>query len=250
MSTEEVTTTDAVESNEEVSADPDTLDPTQISYTLTIDGQEREVTLDELIKGNMRQADYTRKTQAVARMKQEAEEALQLRQALHANPARTLQALAESFGVETLDTDVFGNDDPRDKQIAELERRLEATEQVNRNTAVDREVAQLKAKFGIEDADVVEVMQHAVQTGLPSLEAAFKDIHFDDFYDTAKKLSGKKAQEQLIVKAKKAASVVTSGGGSAGGTVEVVERKPGQKLTLEEAYQLAKEGKQVAPWRP
>lgn len=42
-------------------------------YAVTVDGQEVEVSLDELISGYSRQSDYTKKTQAVAEERKEAE---------------------------------------------------------------------------------------------------------------------------------------------------------------------------------
>jgi hypothetical protein len=42
-------------------------------YAVTVDGQEIEVSLDELISGYSRQSDYTKKTQAVAEERKEAE---------------------------------------------------------------------------------------------------------------------------------------------------------------------------------
>ena len=44
-------------------------------YTVTIDGAEHEVTFDELVKGYSRQSDYTKKTQALAELRNSFEEA-------------------------------------------------------------------------------------------------------------------------------------------------------------------------------
>ena len=43
-------------------------------YTVKIDGEERQVTLNELQDGYQRQADYTRKTQALAEQRKQAED--------------------------------------------------------------------------------------------------------------------------------------------------------------------------------
>ena len=44
-------------------------------YAVTIDGAEHEVTFDELVKGYSRQSDYTKKTQALAELRNSFEEA-------------------------------------------------------------------------------------------------------------------------------------------------------------------------------
>ena len=45
----------------------------QATYEITIDGEPQEVTLDELLSGYQRQADYTRKTQATAEQRKQLE---------------------------------------------------------------------------------------------------------------------------------------------------------------------------------
>lgn len=246
--TEEIT--DVVESPEGQTeeAPEETLDPKTLSFVVTEDGVDREVTLDELLKGNMRQADYTRKTQAAAQKVKEAEAALRIQDALRANPQATIAELARSFGVQVQEPDdEFVT--PEALRIQELERRLEASEMAQRQIAVDREVNALVLKYG-NDVDVAAVMQHAIQNNLPSLEASFKDLFFDDFHGVAKSVVTKKAKDELKVKAKKIASVVNNGGSAGGSTVEQVDVPVGQKLTLEQSFALAKEGKRVAPWHP
>ena len=55
------------EESEEESDDKDAL------YEVRVDGEDHEVTLDELVKGYSRQSDYTKKTQALAASREEAE---------------------------------------------------------------------------------------------------------------------------------------------------------------------------------
>ena len=50
------------------------LDSNQELYKLTINGQETEVTLDELKKGYSRQSDYTRKTEKLSQDRKSVEE--------------------------------------------------------------------------------------------------------------------------------------------------------------------------------
>ena len=46
-------------------------------YTVTVDGEEHEVTEEELVKGYSRQADYTRKTQQLAEYRNKIDQAVQ-----------------------------------------------------------------------------------------------------------------------------------------------------------------------------
>ena len=56
---EDVDEEETEESDEEVEDEPDV-------YAVTVNGEEREVTIDELLKGYSRQSDYTKKTQELA----------------------------------------------------------------------------------------------------------------------------------------------------------------------------------------
>lgn len=77
------------EDNAEGEAEPEDEDTDGAEYeTVTVDGQEIQVTRDELKKGYQRQADYTRKTQEVAEQRKQYE---QERQTLQ----QTYQQIAE-----------------------------------------------------------------------------------------------------------------------------------------------------------
>ena len=65
--------TDAEEDSEESDEEDSQEEPDL--YAVTVDGEEHEVTFDELLKGYSRQSDYTRKTQALAELKNSFEEA-------------------------------------------------------------------------------------------------------------------------------------------------------------------------------
>lgn len=52
--------------DDELEEEPDESDDDEETYTVRVDGEEIEVTFDELISGYSRTADYTRKTQALA----------------------------------------------------------------------------------------------------------------------------------------------------------------------------------------
>ena len=93
-------------------------------YRVTVDGEEIEVTQDELINGYSRQQDYTRKTQELANQRktieQQAQE-LQQRDAIYAQLLPKMEAQLQGELVNEPDWDSLYNDDPiafvREKQI-------------------------------------------------------------------------------------------------------------------------------------
>ena len=105
-------------------------------YKVTVDGNEIEVTQDELINGYSRQQDYTRKTQELANQRktieQQAQELAQ-RDAIYAELLPKMEAQIKGELVNEPDWDSLYNDDPiafvREKQIwDEKKEKLKAAE--------------------------------------------------------------------------------------------------------------------------
>jgi hypothetical protein len=71
--------------------------PEEDSFSVTINGQETNVTKDELLSGYMRQADYTQKTQELANLGREAEKALTLMKLLEEQPVETVRKLYQTI---------------------------------------------------------------------------------------------------------------------------------------------------------
>ncbi len=67
--------------------------PTGQTFRVKVDGEEVEVPLEELLKGYSRTADYTRKTQAIAEARKQAEAELALARQERQQYAQTLTAL-------------------------------------------------------------------------------------------------------------------------------------------------------------
>ena len=61
------------ETEEEVEEEFDVVAEEDLKYTIKVDGEELEVGIDELKNGYQRQADYTRKSQALAEQRKETE---------------------------------------------------------------------------------------------------------------------------------------------------------------------------------
>jgi hypothetical protein len=105
-------------------------------YRVTVDGEEIEVTQDELLNGYSRQQDYTRKTQELANQRktieQQAQELAQ-RDAIYAQLLPKMEAQLQGELVNEPDWDSLYNDDPiafvREKQIwDEKKEKLKAAE--------------------------------------------------------------------------------------------------------------------------
>ena len=93
-------------------------------YRVTIDGDEIEVTQDELLNGYSRQQDYTRKTQELANQRKTIEQQsqeLQQRDAIYAQLLPKMEAQLKGELVNEPDWDSLYNDDPiayvREKQV-------------------------------------------------------------------------------------------------------------------------------------
>lgn len=224
----EPTSVDTSEVSAEASEEP--------SYTVKIDGAEQQVTLNELQKGYQRQADYTRKTQEVASERERLQQAEAIVSALESDPEGTLGTLAQTFGINMSSgqTEESGWDDmdPSDKKLAELERKVESQERAARLQQVDKEVDQLKERYG--DFDKQDLLHHAVTNKITNLEAAYTHWQFNDVKSSADKLRA----DQDITDKKRDASVVVPGGSTQAGTQpEVSDTKV---TSLREAFALAK----------
>ena len=112
-------------------------------YRVTVDGEEIEVTQDELLNGYSRQQDYTRKTQELANQRktieQQAQE-LQQRDAIYAQLLPKMEAQLQGELVNEPDWDSLYNDDPiafvREKQLwDEKKEKLKAAEAENARLA-------------------------------------------------------------------------------------------------------------------
>ncbi len=226
--TEPTETVDNLETSTEVPEEP--------GYTVKIDGEEQQVTLEELQNGYQRQADYTRKTQEIAVERERLQQAEAIVSALENDPSGTLQTLARSFNVDTFDQPQTNEDgyelDATEKKLVELENKLAKQEQAQRVQQVEREVDTLQEKYG--EFDRKELLNHALKHGIPNLEAAYTHMRFNEVKSTADKLT----QEQEITNKKREGAVGAPGGSTQSGTTP--EPTP-QVTSLREAFALAKQ---------
>lgn len=190
---------------------------------LTVDGEELEVPLKEAVSGYQRQADYTRKTQALAEERRNVQFAQAIQQALDNDPTATIELLKSHYGLDQQDIlseedDLFM--DPMEKQYKQLESRLRSFEEQQAYNELERTLGGLQQKYG-DDFDANEVVSIALARGTTDLEGVYKQMAFDKLYQreqAQREMQTRKAeQEQKIVQAKRSSGIV-AGGSSAQGT--------------------------------
>jgi hypothetical protein len=230
----ESTEVDNPESSVEVSEEP-----VDESYTVTVDGDNQEVSLQELRDGYQRQSDYTRKTQELASERKRLQQAEAIASALESDPAGTLKALGDAFGVQAPvveqsdDMDDWDTDGATKKRLNELEAKVAQQDRLRRKQVVEKQVDDLKKRYG--DFDGQELLQHAMSHKIGNLEAALTHMRYDEVAGRASKLE----QEQDRLEAKRDAAVVESGGSRQSGAVS--DKSPPEKVSsLREAFNLAK----------
>ena len=240
----EPTEVDSPESSVEVPQEP-----TGEQYTVTVNGQSEEVSLDELRDGYQRQSDYTRKTQELASERRRLQQAEAIVASLESDPQGTLSALGNAFGVHLQEAQVAEQDstgdpygrgydespEPEDKttqRVAQLEAQVAAQDRLQRRQQVEKQVQGLQAQYG--DFDAQELFQHAIRHRINNLEAALTHMRFGDVADKANKLE----KEQERTEAKRDASVVEPSGSKQAGSSR--KAAPEAVGSIREAFENAK----------
>jgi hypothetical protein len=230
-------------------------DPDNRYERVRVDGEDVEVPYSELKRGYSREADYTRKAQALAQQRQEAEYAINLQRALEANPAMTLRILAERHGID------FGQQgqqapapvedeytDPLERALAEerqarlsLEQRLTQREEDER---LEKAVSGLRQQFNLSDEDLQEVIGVAYQGGygIEALPMIYKTMAFDRLTARVQAARAEQARQEAETARRTAAKaqagqVVMNGSRGAGGVTNQVDA--GGRMTLREAIEAA-----------
>lgn len=204
---------------------------------LQVDGEEVVVPVKEALAGYQRQADYTRKTQELSEQRKQIEFAAALAKSLQEDPATTLQALQQHYGVGLTQAPVEEEEwvDPAVQQFRSLEQRIAAFEQQKAMDELQRTIESLQGKYG-DDFNTDEVVATALAKGSTDLEAVFKQITFDKVYSKASEAQKKLMDEQARTQSKRQAAVVTGGSASRAPVVNVA---PAPK-SVYEAFEQAK----------
>ena len=230
-------------------------DPDDRYVRVKVAGEDDDVPFSELVKGYSREADATRKWQEAAQLRQQADEGLRLQQAMRANPALTLQILAERYQVEPPwqqgqpepQVDETEYADPLERAIAEERNaRLELEDRLAQREADDqlqRAVGQLRTGFNLNDDDVNEIIGTAYRMNLPveSFPMIWKQMAFDRLQVRVQAARAREEQKKAET-ARRQASAAQAGqlignGSGAVGTQPFVD--PSRNLTIREAIDAA-----------
>jgi len=214
-------------------------DPIETSgYTIKVDGEQQQVSLEELQSGYQRKADYTRKTQELASERQRLQQAETIVSALEADPQGTLAALGNALGVADSpvprdDVSSWEDEDPTAQRVAHLEAQVARQAQTHRKQALDKEVSRLKSQYG--DFDEQGLFKHALDNKIANLEAAYTHMNFNGLAGYA----GKLQRDQETLEAKRGGAPVEGGKTVQQGAV--VGDSPKKVTSLREAFALAKQ---------
>lgn len=230
-----------------------------------VDGQEIEVPLSEALQGYSRTQDYTRKTQELAQQRQQAQEALAIKQALDADPETAMLILSRRYGIQVPtqtppvpverdweqpsydDGDDNPYMDPAERRIMQLEaRQRQIDEDLARRQArevIGTQVNALKSRYQASEEDVQQVIQVAManRMGPESFDMIYKGIAFDRAQQARAQLQQQRqTQEQQRRQAAQNAQQLVGSGGSAngaGGPLPGAEAE--RKMSLNEAFEAA-----------
>lgn len=214
-------------------------------FTVTIDGAEVEVTLDELRNGYLRQSDYTRKTQGVAAERQRLAAMAQLADALEADPAGTITALQKAFA------DQLGGDgaelDPVEERLRAHDAFIQRQEAAAREAQIVGEANAALAAIQLPEAKYTPTAGINAGVALSGPEALLQfaiDNQIGNLTVAARLLRSEqqpapqvKAGTQATVERKRAAAVVEGGRSKAPATTAPAKPK---RMSLKEAYEAAR----------
>lgn len=198
-------------------------------YTVKIDGEEQEVSLDELRNGYQRQQVFTKRTQELAEARKRLGAAEALATALDKDPINTLKALNEAYqvGDTKVSQEEWDEMDPQEQRVARLEQELGSIRARDARSTIDTEFRALEAEFG--DIDRHEIASHALKNDL-TVTQAYRDMNFDNIRQERERF----ASEAKVVDSKRNAKLPHSGSGAQRGAVS--PNTQGKKMSVRESY--------------
>jgi len=224
-------------------------DPDNRFVRVRVDGEDVEVPFSEALRGYSREADYTRKAQAVAQQRQEAEFALNMQRALQANPEMTLRILAEQYGLmgqEQAQAPAEEEEyvDPLERALVEERRAREGLEARITQRETDEQLAHaiggLQQQFNLSNDDINAVVTVAYEGGygIEALPMIYKTMAFDRLAARVQQARAQQAEQQRRTQAKtQAGQVVSTRSNGSNGLTNQVDA--GGNMTLREAIESA-----------
>ena len=205
------------------------------SYTVTIDGEQMDVSQSELINGYQRQAEYTRKTQELATERERLAQGEAIVQALESDPESAVSALADAFGIRmgnqaSVPQEEMEELDPEETRLRRIESAIEEQDRIQRQQNLQKEMNTLRDKYQA-DIDENALYSHALKHNIGNLDAAYTHMTYEDLQS--------KAKNSDILEEKRAASVVEDGSGATEGAISRDFNKA--VTSLRDAFDLAKQ---------
>ena len=163
-----------------------------------------DFTIDELKEfrnGYLRQSDYTRKTQELARQRQEAQDALELYNYLRDNPQMVEALMKMDNGANAQTIQRATPENAMMQQIIHTQKAMEIEMRLN----------ELKSKYG-NDIDEVALFQKANQLQTNDLEFVYKALQYDNLLaekQQAQQTAANTLQSEIAAN-KKAVSTIVS----------------------------------------
>ena len=159
--------------DEETALGLDTSNPTESSedsgpsFTVTVDGEQMNVSQSELINGYQRQADYTRKTQELATERERLAQGEAIVQALESDPESAVSALADAFGIRmgnqvSVPEEEMEELDPEETRLRRIESAIEEQNRIQRQQNLQKEMNVLRDKYQA-DIDENALYSHALK---------------------------------------------------------------------------------------
>ncbi len=231
-------------------------DPDNRYVRVKVDGEDVEVPFSEAVRGYSREADYTRKTQALAQERQQVEFGLRLQQALDSNPELTLRALAQQYGMTVAQAQAAQQAaaaedeyaDPLEREIAaERQARLALEERLSQREAdeqLERAVGGLRSQFNLNDEDLREVVGTAMRMGLgvEAFPMIYKTMQFDRIDARVQAHRAEQARVAAETARREAAKTQASqvvSSGSRGGNGLTNQVDTGGRMSLRDAIEAA-----------
>lgn len=227
-------------------------DPDNRFVRVKVDGEDVEVPFSEAVRGYSRQEDYTRKTQETSRLREQAAYGLQLQQALEANPAVTLQILADRYGLfpdqsQPEPEPEADYSDPLERMVMEernarlsLEDRIAQRES---DEALNYAINGLRGSYNATDDDIREVIGAAYRmgVGVEALPMIYESMAFQKINTRVQALraqdQAKQAEQARRTAAKQQAAQTIGMGASANGLTNQVN--PDGHMSIREAIEAA-----------
>lgn len=161
---------ESVSKVEEVVEEPKVEEPKEPEKPVTYEVDGKELTVDELMKGYLRQSDYTKKTTDVSKMRKEHAKAIELFELVQSSPALQ-EKLKEAGG----DKAVIDAANQEQKRIRDLESQIASME-------LDKQLTNLKAKY--PDFNETKVIAEAAKRKTTDLEFVYKATRTEKDGDT------------------------------------------------------------------